>query len=134
MLTSTMRSHSSTFSEAMSESDMTPALPTMTSTRPQACRAGLGEGGDVGAVGDVQPAGQRLTAICLDFFREHFQPIGAPRAEHELRAGGAELAGNACAYAARRAAYENDLVHHCLPFVDFQPPSGDCTKGNSGSL
>ena len=55
----------------------------------------VGEGGDIGAVGDVETLRQHFAALARDLFGKRLQPIGATGAEHELRAGAAELPGDA---------------------------------------
>ena len=110
MLTSTIRSHSSTFIEAISESGMTPALLTMTSTRPQAWRAASANAATSARSVTSTRARHGLSAPRPDFLRERVQPVDAARAEHDLRAGGAELPGDGGADAAGSARDENDFV------------------------
>ena len=112
-LSSIIRSHSSTGASTIVPSNITPALLTTMSSRPNSSRS-LDGGVRLLAVGDVGLDGQPT-----DLGRERVQPVLAARDDGDRRAVGGERLGGGVADAAARARDERD--------GPFQPDPSACS-------
>jgi hypothetical protein len=74
---------------------------------------GVGERGDVRAVGDVEAVDVGGAAGVVDFLRQHGQPVFAPGAEHDVVAFAGQAQRGRAADAAAGAGDEDDL--HRVP-------------------